>query len=198
MALMFTFSFACSQQSEPDSMPDSPSDNQAPELSFTSAANPTIEYVPIAKLNGKKSPKLLIEKLKGTFADGGKIEYFILRKGDANFNFIRLGKDAKGNTRSEAFQTVAKNGQLSLKLVDELVWFVSCFGSCFGCMPNREGTACDCDVMDYETDENGEITVYDWSGQEIVDWNLDGTTYPTDDCTFGSAGGGLYATHVLF
>ncbi len=196
IAIMSMMTFACSQSSEPDTLPDSASDNQAPDLNVVSASNPTVRFVPIAKVNSNNSVKLLIDNLKGTFEDGGKIEYFILRKGDAKFNFVRLGKDANGKTRSEAFQVSSHNGQLRLKIIDELVWFVSCFGSCFGCMPNSEGTKCECDTT-MGIDDDGNLTVFDWSGTEVVDWNLDGSGVPVDNCTFGSGGGGLYATQVI-
>ena len=138
--------------------------------------------------------ELLVDKLVKEFSDGTPIKYFALRTSKADFGFIRIGQDANGNYKSEAFRTSQKNGKIGLIEIGEAVWLVTCQGSCTFCTPNSEGTDCECPA-DLDFDDNGNVKIVDINGDEIDADQIDSTGMA--ECNFGTGGSGLYPTQVI-
>ena len=139
--------------------------------------------------------ELLIDKLVKKLSDGTPVKYFALRTSNADFGFIRIGQDASGNYKSEAFRTSSKNGKIGLIVLEQAVWYVSCDGSCTFCAPNSDGTACECPGR-LDQDENGGLIIVDIDGDEIDTNQLDSSG--NADCTFGAGANGLYINRVIY
>lgn len=192
---LFFLVIACSDKSDEAQLPDFRSPDQNAEL-VGSSANQGKTFVPIAKIDPNTRKVILyMDKLITKFPDGGQISQFFIRKEGSKYGFTRVGTDAKGNHRAEAFQTVTENGKIGFSLPDnELVWFVTCEGgSCSLCMPKSNGSGCEC--PDFSA---GDLVKFDVENGESDGGGSD-TSPGFGDCTLGTVGAGMYyATQVIF
>ena len=143
--------------------------------------------------------ELRIDKLVKEFSDGTPVKYFGLRTNNADFGFIRIGQDANGNYKSEAFRSSQKNGKIRLIEIAEAVWYVTCsLSDCTFCTPNSDGTACECPELQGvdEEKEDKDLTFFDAYGNEIKIGreDYDGMM----DCTFGAGVNNLYTNQVIY
>ncbi len=183
--------FSCTEQGEPIAPKDSTIDWISPEGVVTQQ-NIKDGRIVIAQTNPQTGTlQLLADQLGKTFADGGPVKMFLLRKFQADYGFVRIGEDAKGNYRAEGFRTVNENGKISLLVKDNLVWYVLCTGECGLCTPTSNGKGCECPDID---SFGGKTVLSDETGLIIDDANID--YEPTQECTFGALGG-LYPTKVF-
>ncbi len=153
---------------------------------FTMQANPgNLTVAEVDPQTGEM--QLLVDRLSKHFEDGGPIQLFGLRPLGAEYAFIRKGLDAAGNSRVEAFKTVSSAAKVDLEISKSVVWYVVCdLAECNWCMPDSQGTTCECNSSE-------DITMYDpLTGQEVVIGQEEG-----GECPVGTAGGGLYHTKVF-
>ena len=134
--------------------------------------------------------ELLIDKLVKKLSDGTPVKYFALRTSNADFGFIRIGLDASGNYKSEAFRSSQKNGKIGLIVIEQAVWYVTCDGSCTFCAPNSNGTGCECPTI------GGGLIVKDANGDDVDTDHVDSSGMA--DCTFGAGVNDLYINQVIY
>lgn len=134
--------------------------------------------------------ELQTDRLVKKLGDGTPVKYFALRTNGADFAFIRIGQDADGNTRSEAFRTSQKNGKIGILVIEEAVWYVTCDGRCSFCAPDSDGASCECPVI-----VDG-LEIKDASGDSVDPRNVG--TDGMADCTFGSGVNPLYTNKVIY
>ncbi len=133
--------------------------------------------------------RILSDKLSKELSDGTPVKYFAIRTTNADYGFIRVGQDADGNYRSEAFRSKKKNGKISVIVIEQAVWYTTCFApDCSFCMPNSDGTACDCQLDD-------DIIIVGEHYEDIPGTDVGGTD---TGCTFGGDVGSLFPTQVLY
>ena len=133
---------------------------------------------------------LLVDNLVKELSDGTPVKYFMLRTNHADFGFIRIGQDADGNYKSEAFRSSQKGGKIRLLEMAEAVWYVTCRGNCTFCAPNTDGNACECPVITHGLD------VKDASGKTVDVDDVDSSGMA--DCTFGAGANPLYTNEVIY
>ncbi len=142
--------------------------------------------------------RILVDKLSKELSDGTPVKYFAIRTTDADYGFIRIGQDADGNYKSEAFRSKKKNGKISVVVIEQAVWYTTCFSpKCLSCMPNSGGSACECEwregLVENPETEREEVVIVDFlTGREIKD--IDDTD---TDCTFGGGVGSLFPNEVI-
>ena len=134
--------------------------------------------------------ELQIDKLVKELSDGTPVKYFMLRTSNADFGFIRIGQDASGNYKSEAFRSSQKNGKIRLLEIAEAVWYVTCDGRCTFCAPNSDGNACECPTI------SDGLIIRDASGDLVDTDRVDSSGMA--DCTFGSGVNPLYTNEVIY
>ena len=100
----------------------------------------------VAQLNPQTGQVMLFEdRLRTTFADGGPINHLTINKRvEAEYDLVRIGKDAEGNCRTESYQLRLHHRYLVPKL--EVKWYKTC-GSpdCYGiCSLDKWSNTCSC------------------------------------------------------
>lgn len=159
------------------------------------------QFIEIARRNPQTGEMILdTDKLVKHMSNGVPVKYFGLRRTAQGYGFIRFGEDENGNHYSEAFQTSYQSGVVGLRLLDDLVWYVTCrISQCSFCVPNGDGSACDCPSGGgYDDDDLGGIKIYDPLGGTPSSAGAEYTTTGYVNCTLGAAGGGLYPNKVIF
>ncbi len=148
-----------------------------------------------------KTVKIRTEILKKKFPDGGTIEHFRIARREGAFLLIRVGKDVEGQTVTDAVGLeTSQGGKL---ILGELKWIATCQATCSKdcpggtsvtgfCVP--DGSHCDCLAMCTSTETTVQDWTDEWPDDAVRDIFHQGVS---SDCTFGTAGGGLYDV-VLF
>lgn len=135
--------------------------------------------------------ELLIDKLVKELSDGTPVKYFMLRTTNADFGFVRIGQDADGNYKSEAFRSSQKGGKIRLLEMAEAVWYVTCsLSDCSFCAPNSDGNACECPTI------SDGLEIKDASGETVDVDHVDSSGMA--DCTFGAGVNPLYKNQVIY